>query len=609
LMEQCDKQNEGSGKPSCRGMPEKSSQVKKTETTNLVQKTARLETASYLQEGDDEDEEEYEYVAPEEDPSLADKHCGTAIDCEVYEIFRDAKEIEAKQKARQEELKKMKEKAGALVEIDDIDDIYDIDASAMSSRIVPVELMTTGVNKSACRIKDLDKMIDDTAQLQAGDSPQAGNAAGAIATGLAVGGSMYGAIGGVLTVGAPTIAAAAGPVGIVALAAGMSIASTLIPMFAGGPEPITEDTIRNVAGEMIKANNEKVLKLVENQVNQVAQCLEYKIEAGLRKVKDDWRFEAMLTKATETTAQYGHLKDITRNDIGAYNSDANNIAIKCNTIVTFTGYLNTNDASALRMLALMVPVAKQWYDVCYANAWSWMAAHYKVAAAGQHHNSWKIGTILNKAKTTMDQFTAYFVAAAHKASNRPNKNFMLAYAHTARSNSRLFNILKGHSDYGLVYPQKGKYYASWIENSNQFWCRTCSFSQWNKLGRRKKECTGMDPWDYQQFCRGGRGGRWRMLAEVDNKWCEPQTCTYNYYQTSTNWHGRKVSSASALPQQSAHKDKKAAYWRGDEWGYYSYVCSQWRINMGSWHDQAYGLRHCDAQGGVSYPTGFKNRAA
>jgi len=265
----------------------------------------------------------------------------------------------------------------------------------------------------------------------------------------------------------------------------------------------------------------------------------------------------------------------------------------------------------------MVPIAKRWYDICNANAWSWMAAHYKVELAGHTGNLWEIGTILNSGKSVMEFFSQFFITGVAKIGNVPNKDYIMAYAHTARSNKRLFEYLKLHSDYKLAYPSIQKMYLNggwiWWKQSTEFFCRTCGFTQWNKLGRRKEECTGMSEWDYYQFCSGGgRGRRWGRLVEVDTevdtKWCE-RSCKYNYYQTSTNWYGRKVHSEQALPQMSAGGGNGAAHWRGDEWGYLSYVCAQSRINMGSWHSQAYGLAKCDAQQGVSYPTGFKNGAA
>lgn len=552
---------------------------------------------------EEEEEEEPEIFAPEEDPSLKDEHCGSSLQCEADEFIKFAKERVETFKEEQRALKKMKGEDPALVDIGD---------ASIDSRIVPIHFITTDVNKSECQISGLSNMIDYSSQVKAADSPQAGNVLSAVAPGLAAGGAAYGAIGGVLAIGAPTIAAAAGPVGIIALGAGLSIASTLLPLFGGGPEPVTEDTIRKVAGEMMKANNEKVLDLVEDQVNQVSRCLGLKIERDIQELKQDSRVDEMLTKTRTTEREYGGLKDVSGNDIGAYNSAASQIKNNCLRIDDFTSRMNRNDQSTINMFAKMVPIAKRWYDLCYANAWSWMAAHYKVELAGHTGNLWEVGTILNYGKSVMEYFTQFFVTGVAKIGNVPNKDYILAYAHTARSNSRLFGYLKAHSDYKLAYPSIQRMYLNggwiWWKQSDEFFCRTCGFTQWNKLGRRKEECTGLSEWDYYQFCSGGGRGRWGRLVEVDTKWCE-RSCSYKYYATSTNWYGRQVNSASALPQMSEGGGNRAAHWKGDEWGYYSYVCGQSRINMGSWHTQAYGLARCDAQGGVSYPTGFKNSAA
>lgn len=551
---------------------------------------------------EEEEEEEPETFAPEEDPSLKDKHCGSSLQCEADEFIKFAKERVERFKEEQRALKKMKGEDPALVDIGD---------ASIDSRIVPIHFITTSVNRSECQISGLSKMIDYSSQVKAADSPQAGDALGAVSTGLAAGGAAYGAIGGVLAIGAPSIAVAAGPVGIIALGVGMSIAATLLPMFGGGPEPVTEDTIRKVAGEMMQANNEKVLDLVEDQVNQVSRCLGLKIEHDIQKLKEDSRVDEMLTKTRTTERGYGGLKDVSGNDIGAYNAAAGHIKENCLKIDDFTYRMAKYDQSSINMFAKMVPIAKRWYDLCYANAWSWMAAHYKVELAGHTGNLWEIGTILNYGKSVMDAFTQFFLTGVAKIGNVPNKDFILAYAHTARSNSRLFGNLKAHSDYKLAYPSIQRMYLSggliWWKQSDKFFCRTCGFTQWNKLGRRKEECTGLGEWDYYRFCSGG-GRRWGRLVEVDTKGCE-RSCSYKYYQTSTNWYGRQVHSESALPQMRQGGGNRVAHWRGDEWGYYSYVCGQSRINMGSWHTQAYGLAQCDAQGGVSYPTGFKNSAA
>jgi len=573
-------------------------QQKATLSVQDVQAGQNLDALQTVPE-EEKEEEEPETIAPEEDPSLKDEHCGSSLECEADEFIKFASERVKRRKEEERALKKMKGEDPALVDIGD---------ASIDSRIVPIHFITTSVNKSECQISGLSKMIDYSSQVKAADSPQAGNALGAVSTGLAAGGAAYGAIGGVLAIGAPTIAAAAGPVGIIALGAGLSIAATLLPMFGGGPEPVTESTIRDIAGEMMRANNDKVLDLVQDQVNQVSRCLGLRIENDIKELKQDSRVDDMLTKTRTTEREYGGLKDVAGNDIGAYNAAALAIKNNCLRIDDFTSHMNRNDRSTINMFAKMVPIAKRWYDLCYANAWSWMAAHYKVELAGHTGNLWEIGTILSYGKSVMEFFTQFFVTGVAKIGNVPNKDFILAYAHTARSNSRLFGYLKAHSDYKLAYPSIQRMYLNggwiWWKQSDEFFCRTCGFTQWNKLGRRKEECTGLSEWDYYQFCSGGGRGRWGRLLEVDTKFCE-RSCSYNYYQTSTNWYGRKVHSASALPQMSEGGGNKAAHWRGDEWGYYSYVCGQSRINMGSWHTQAYGLAQCDARGGVSYPTGFK----
>jgi len=129
--------------------------------------------------------------------------------------------------------------------------------------------------------------------------------------------------------------------------------------------------------------------------------------------------------------------------------------------------------------------------------------------------------------------------------------------------------MKKHSEIGITYPRMSR---DLYPTSHPF-CLVCGMRRWNKIGRRTEDC------HYSGFIDGTH------YFVFDDYWdCHmwasrcSRTCEYTYYETSGPWHGKQVQQ---LPGKEAGIGNNAAYWKGDEWGYYDYSCDRWATHYPS----------------------------
>jgi len=382
------------------------------------------------------------------------------------------------------------------------------------------------------------------------------DATSGVTAALSTAGTVTSAIGGVLTIGFPTAAAAAGPVGLVAIGAGLAIVSTFTSLL-GSSAPSSEE-IRN----MISANNDELLDAVDLAIGDLAKCVNAGFEATETKrvyslfKTDVGHMEAFIeTMAAEKVPKFFHI--------------TGHLAVGlCLKISSYTDQVEVGDISA-EDAALVLPMVKAWYDQCRTTIWALLTA---TAMEGSDFSIDHLGveaeqSLFERGSVLMKEFANFYKLVLDRVSeDRDNhkKNTINGYWYGALSEETMFRYLKEHSLAGLKYPNV---YATAgpdhvFGRPHKYLCRVCSsYSHWKVIGSREETCVyGEDHYGgsfyYLSDCLA-------MLEYGDTEHCE-RSCVTTYFIGS-----QKVDS---LPAHAKSYGSTAAEWRGDEKGYWQYGC-------------------------------------
>lgn len=542
-----------------------------------------------LSEGEDEQEdnvpEEEADVAPEDATYEAESECGTREECEVKAIIEDAK---MKVPRVAEELATLNITSPALPEY----------VSTGSPALVERDSV------EACTA-DLSSLLSKP-QEKALEKPEGADYGKYIAAGASATGTIVSAVGGVAAIGL-TMSAAAGPVGLMAMGVGLALVGTLGPLFGGGDPGMSEHQVRELVEKMINQRTDQIVQGVQDEMNRVANCLHLHINQAVFNIKRDLARKMV----RDTLVEFGNLRNImskqhnAHHDCGAFNSVCYRVNSLCNQVTTLTAEINDYKTVS----AAIVPLVKHFNDICYANSWAWLAGAARMANCG-----WSVQTVFAMTTSMQRNFEAFFKVVP-VAQHYAYAQTIAAHPILARSSERLMNVLQEHLNYGLIYPEVGSHW-NWWSRARSFVCRTCGFTDWKYLGRRKYECEGYGGGGgyYGGGGRygGGGGGRGsyegrrygggRLLeteSEVSGNVSSSSRCKYFYY-VGSYYSARRVPE-SQLPQQAEGGGRRAAQWKGNDWGYYSYVCKHTSFQF---YTQIDGLRRCDGMGGISYPTGM-----
>lgn len=406
VTDQCDDKNEETGKP-CRGVPEGSNQVKKTETTNLVQKKTRLETASFLQEGDD-DSKEREVIEDDSGDLVEDDSKATS------------KKATSKRLARHSIGKgyyRRRPRPPRPPPPPPRPYVPPPTAPPVVARNVKMARPSQiSFQRSQCDLPTMQLPLAKQAEVSGGGNSLTSTL---FSTGTASAG--LGLAGGIATIGA-TMGTAAATGGIGLMVAGVAT-GVLGPLLFPESPPMTEDDVRNIAEEISSQGDQKVVNLMNAQMTHIESCFN-NLQSQMAEQEEHRAamhvYHYFREKISETKAQL-HLI-LHAHDARKAHEDFDDLHTLCHTIHAATSEITDNVDWKVRGIQYSAPLVHDWASWCYTGYVAWNTVHAIYPGAPENEDALQI---LKHGKRVMEMFENYYYIASTHHKLRGNRDLGL----------------------------------------------------------------------------------------------------------------------------------------------------------------------------------------